>query len=87
MKGVTGQRPERQLNDVVIKFHRRVLEIMQPVDNQDADQCAYRADEPPRQGKNQGKSDEHRRLRSGVIGDIGAEHAMHRLNQPPWQRR
>ena len=57
MKGVTGQRPERQLNDIVIKFHRRVLEIMQPVDNQDADQGADRADEPPRQGENQRKSD------------------------------
>ena len=87
MKRVAGQRPERQLNDVVIEFHRRVLEIMHAVDDQDGNERADRADQRPRRGKDQGKGDHHRGLRQRVIGGVGAEQPMGDLDQPPRQRR
>ena len=73
VKGVAGQRPERQLNDVVIEFHRRVLEIMHAVDDEHGNERAGCADQRPRRGKDQGKGDDDRGLRQGVIGGVDAE--------------
>ncbi len=87
VKGVAGQRPERQLNDVVIELHRRVLEIMHAIDDQHGDERAGRADQRPRRGKDQGKGDDHHGLRQRVIGGIGSEQPVHDLDQPPRQRR
>ncbi len=47
VKGKTRQGPERQLHDVVIEFRRRVIEIMQSVDDQHRDQGAHRTDQRP----------------------------------------
>ncbi len=87
MKAIAGQRPERQLDDVVIEFHRRVLEIMHAVDNEHGDERAGCADERPRRGKDQGKGDDDRGLRQGVIGGVHPKAAVHDLDQPPRQRR
>ena len=88
MKGVAGERPERQLNDVVIEFHRRVLEVMQAVDDQHGNERAAsrrRAAAPWR------RPAQRRRTTTAcgqrVIGDVRAEYPVHDLNQPPRQRR
>ena len=73
VKGVAGQRPERQLDDVVIEFHGGVLEIMHAVDDEHGNERAGCADERPRGGEHQGKGDDHRSLRHGVIGGVDAE--------------
>ena len=59
MKGVAGERPERQLDHVVIELHRRVLKIMHAVDDQDGDQRAGGADQRPRRGEDEDKGDHH----------------------------
>ena len=87
MKGIAGERPERQLHHVVIEFHRGVLEIMHAVDNQHGNECAGGADQRPRRGKDQGKGDDDHGLRQRVIGGVGVEQPVHDLDQPPRQRR
>ena len=84
MKGVAGQRPKRQLNDVVVEFDSRVLEIMQAIDDQHGNQRAGRADNRACCNEHQSKGDDHRGLRQRVIGDVRADHAIRDLNEPPW---
>ncbi len=87
VEGVARHRPERQLDDVVIELHRCELEIVKAVDNQHRDQRAQRADQRPRGGEDQRKSDDHGRLRQRVIGGVGARSPVRDLDQPPRQRR
>ena len=87
VKGVAGERPERQLHYVVIEFHRGVLEIMHAVDDQHGDQRAHRADDGPRGGKDENKGDDHHRLRQRVISSVAAEQPVGDLDQPPGQWR
>jgi len=87
VKRITGQRPKRQLNDVVIELCRRVLEVMQAIDDQHGEERAGGADQRPRRGKNERKSNDDRCLCRSVVGDIGTEYAVHDLDQPPRQRR
>ncbi len=58
VESVAGQRPERQLDDVMIEFHRRVLEVMHAVDDQHGNERAGRADQWPRGGKDQREGDD-----------------------------
>ncbi len=76
MKGVAGQRPERQLNDVVIEFDRGVLEIMQAIDDQHGNERAGCADNGACGDEYQSKGDDHRGLRQRVIGGVRADGAM-----------
>ena len=45
MQGVSGQRPKRQLDDVMIELGRGVMKIMQTIDNQHGNQRLGRADD------------------------------------------
>ena len=63
MEAVTGQRPERQLNDVVIEFYGRVLEIMHAVDDEHRDQRSCCPDHPARRHKDQREGDDDDGLR------------------------
>ena len=47
VQGVAGQRPERQLDDIMVKFGGGVAEIMQAIDNQHRDQGAERPGQRP----------------------------------------
>ena len=87
MESVAGQRPERQLDHVVIELHRRVLEVMHAVDDQHGKERAGRADQRPRRRPHRDEGDDHRHLRQRVIGGVGAERPVHDLDQPPRQRR
>ena len=87
VESVAGQRPERQLDDVVIELHRRVLEVMHAVDDQHGNERAGRSDQRPCRRPHRDEGDDHRRLRQRVIGGVGAERPVHDLNQPPRQRR
>ncbi len=81
------QRPERQLNDIVIELHRRVLKVMQAVDDQHGDERAARSDQRPRGRIDQRKCSDHHDLGQRVIGGIHAEQPVHDFNEPPRQRR
>ena len=87
MKGVSSERPERQLNDIVIEFDRRVLKIVQAVDDQHGNKRASRADERSRGSPDRRKGYDHRDLRQRVIRGVRAEQPIHDLDQPPRQRR
>ena len=69
MKGVAGQRPERQLDHVVIELGRRVMEVVQAIDDQDRDQRAARADERQRRQPDRRESGDHRNLRQRIVSD------------------
>ena len=47
MQGKSGERPERQLNDVVVELRGCVIEIVQAIDNQHRCQRSRRADDGP----------------------------------------
>ncbi len=87
MERVAGQRPERQLDHVVIELHRRVLEVMHAVDDQHGNQRAGRSDQRPCRRPHRDEGYDHRRLRQRVIGSVDAERPVHDLDQPPRQRR
>ena len=78
VEGIAGQRPERQLDDVVIELGRRVLEVVQAVDDQDRDQRAARADQRQRRHPDQREGGDDRGLRQRVVGSVGAEHPVRR---------
>ena len=50
-EGIAGQRPERQLNHVVIELGGGVVEVVQPVEDQHRDQRAGSADQRPRSAR------------------------------------
>ena len=87
VKGVAGERPERQLNDVMIEFHRRVLEIMQAVDDQHGDECAGRANKRPRGSKDQAKATTWRPAPARNRRRLAPNSRCDDLDQPPRQRR
>ena len=87
VEGVAGQRPERQLDDVMIEFHRRVLEVVHAVDDQHGNERAGRAHQWPRGGKDQREGDDDGGLRQSVIGRVDAKVAVHDFDEPPRQRR
>ena len=87
VKGKARQRPERQLDHVVVEFGGGVIEVVQPVDDEDGNQRAERTDQRPRGEKNEGKSGHHRDLRQEVIGEVMTDGQVCDLHQPPGQRR
>ena len=87
MEGVTGQRPERQLDHVVIELGGGVMKVVQAVDDQDRGQRAARADERQRGHPHRRQGADHRELRQRVIGGVASDHPVDGLDQPPGQRR
>ena len=87
MKREAGQRPERQLHDVVIEFRGRVLKVMQAIDDQNRDQRARRPDQRPRGRVDQCKCGDDHDFGERVIRGIHAEYSIHDFDQPPRQRR
>ena len=87
MEGETGERPERQLDHVVIELGGGEIEVVHTVDDQDRDQRPERADERARGLPHEDEGDDDDRLGEGVIGGIDAKHPVDDLDQPPWQRR
>ena len=87
MKGVAGERPERQLDDVVIELGGGVMEVVQAIEDQDGDQRADRADQRTRGQPDQRERGDHRELRQRVIGGVEPDQPVQQLDQPPRQRR
>ena len=87
MKGPSGERPERQLDHVVIELGGGVVEVMQPVDDQDRHQRAARADERQRGPPHDGKGRDDRDLRHDIVGGVDSDQPVDDLDQPPRQRR
>ncbi len=87
VEGVAGERPQRQLNDIVIEFGGGEMEIMQAVENEHGDQRADGADQLASRQPNRDKGQRHRDLRQRVVGGIDADRAVDDLDQPPRQRR
>ena len=87
MEGVAGQRPERQLNDVVIELGGGVMKVMQAVDDQHRDQRAARADQRNAVSQTDREGRDHRDLRQRVVGGIDPDEPVGDLDQPPGQRR
>ena len=63
MERVAGERPERQLDDVVIELGGGEMEVVQAVDDQHRDQRAARADQRQRGRPDQREGRDHRDLR------------------------
>jgi hypothetical protein len=82
-----GQRPERQLDHVVIELRGGEIEIMQPVNDQHRDQRTERPDQPPRQHPDQAERRHHRDLGHQIEGRVGSEQPIDPLDQPPGQGR
>jgi len=87
MKGKAGQRPERQLNHVVIEFRRGEMQVMQAIDDEQSEQGAQRPDQRPRRRPNRGERRQHAGLRQRVKEHVAAEQPVGDLHQPPGQRR
>src|SRR5216683_1115915 len=85
--GATCQRPERQLNDIVIELRCSEREIVQPIDNKDRDQRSEPAHQLLRHGPHCRKGGNHRNLSEQIVEQVGSEQAVADLDQPPWQRR
>ena len=83
----TGQRPERKLNDVVIEFHRREIEIMHAVDDQHRDERAGRADDRQRRHIDKSKTRADDELGEEIIGEVAPDQPVDDLDHPPGQRR
>ena len=82
-----GERPERQLDHVVIELGGGEIEIVQPVDDQHGDERAGRPDQPPRQGPHQREGGEHRDLADQVVDRVDPERLIGGFDHPPGQRR
>ena len=87
MEGVAGERPERQLDHVVIELGGGVVEVMQAVENEDGNQRANGADERTRGQPHHREGPDHRDLRQRVICGVHAHQLVNQLDQPPWQWR
>ena len=87
VKRVPSQSPEWELDDVVVEFHRRVLEIVHAIDDQHGDQRAGHADQLACRRPDRDEGNNHGDLRQRVIGGVGVEDAVHDFDQPPWQWR
>ena len=87
VKGKAGQRPERQLDDVVIEFCGRVAEVVQAVDDEDGDQRADGTGDRSRGQENQPQRRHHGGLRQQIVSEVVAGEPVHDLDQPPGQRR
>ena len=70
-----GERPERQLDHVVIELGGAEIEIVHAVDDQDRGQRAGCADQRPRRQPHRHESDDHHDLAERIDGGVGAEHA------------
>ena len=87
VEGKAGQRPERQLDDVVVELGGGVVEVVQAVDDEHGRERAQRPDQRPRRAVNQGESRHHRDLRQQVIGKVMTDGHERDLDQPPRQGR
>ena len=86
LEGKAGERPERQLDDVVVELGGGVIEVVQAVDDQHGDQRPARAGERPRQRENRGQGRPHRDLRQQVIGEVMTDQPVDTFDEPPRQR-
>ena len=87
MEGVAGERPQRQLDHVVIELGGGVMEVVQAIDDEHGDQRADGADQRTRGQPDRRKGADHRELRQRVVGGVVAHEPVHELDQPPGQRR
>src|SRR5499427_7296375 len=87
MEGKAGERPERELDHVVIELGRGEIEIVQAVDDQHGGERTGGADEPPRQNPHQRKGGEHRDLGNQVVDRVDPDQPIRDLDQPPGKRR
>jgi hypothetical protein len=87
VEGKARQRPERQLDDVVVEFGGGVVEVMQPVDDQHRHQRADAADQGACRRVDQGEGGADRKLGQQVIGEVVAHQPVGDLHQPPGQGR
>ena len=81
MEGETSERPERQLDYVVIELGGGEIEVVHAVDDQDRDQRPERANERARGLPHEDEGDDDDRLGEGVIGGIDAKHPVDDLDQ------
>ena len=70
MEGVAGERPQRQLDDVVIELGGGEMEVVQAIEDEHGDQRADRADQRTRGQPNRGKGADDRDLRQRVVGGL-----------------
>ncbi len=87
VEGVAGDRPERQLDHVVIELGRGEMEVVQAVQKEDGDEGADGADQRTRGRPDRREGRDHRDLRQRVIGGIHPHQPVDDLDQPPGQRR
>ena len=87
MEGVAGERPQRQLDHVVIELGGREVEVVQAVENEDCDQRANGADQRTRGQPDHREGADHRDLRQRVIRSVQIHDLVNQLDQPPRQRR
>ena len=79
VEGVAGERPERQLDDVVIELGRGVLEVMQAIDDQHGDERADAGRPAATRGQpDQREGGDHRDLRQRVVRGVDPEHPIER---------
>jgi hypothetical protein len=57
----------------VIEFDRRVLKIVQAVNDQDGDKRARRTDKRFRQRENRSETDDDRNLCRRIVGNVGTD--------------
>jgi hypothetical protein len=87
MKRQSGQRPERQLNHVVIEFRRSEVEVMQSVDDENRGCCRGWGCHAKHESPYGRKRRQNAHLSESVIGDIGSNRAVGDLDEPPRQGR
>ncbi len=87
MERQSGQRPERQLDYVMIEFRRGEIEEMQSIDDQNGGRRGGRSCDPKHHRPYGRKRRQNAELPEGIIGHVGIEGAIGDLDEPPWQRR
>ena len=73
VKGEAGERPERQLDDVVVEFRGGEMQVVLAVDDQQRNERAYRPDQRSRHRPQRGKGGDHRDLRERIEEHVAAE--------------
>ena len=87
MEGVAGERPQRQLDHVVIELGGGEMEVVHAVENEDGDERADGAHQRASGQPNHRKGRHHRDLRQRVVGGVDPDHPVDEFHQPPRQRR
>ena len=85
MKRVACERPERQLNHIVIELGGRVMKVVQPVDDKDRNKSTDLTDQRPCRPPDQREGADHGELGECIIGGIETNQSVHDLDHPPRQ--